>query len=699
MVRGFDRVDADGISDHILCFSIGHMRHYTSLVRFLVVMLGIVFSDVASDITNLDRIPCLAQTQPYRIRFADKGQAAFEPGTPLYEQTLATFHADAIARRQRIGLSPVLTDRDRPVHVDYLNQLTSLGVRVLATSNWRNMAIAELDSAQAAALQQGSRPWTVEPIASSPYVPFAQTTATEAALPDCWPPYYGSSLITITTVGALGLHEAGVYGQGAVIGLIDNGFRTSLPPFGHLTIRGEFDAIYGDSLTSNDSLDVPGQDGHGTLVLSVAGGYWKDSIVGVAPAATYLLAKSEDMRWERRIEEDHYALAVEWMERKGADIISSSLGYLTYDSLQRQTSYDELNGSTTTAAQAVNMASTFGVICVTAAGNSGPASRSIITPADADSVVAVGGVLRSGRPWGRSSSGPTIDGRIKPDVAALGAKVPCAGTGEQPMVAADGTSLATPAIAGAFALLRSIYPDVEPWRIRQAVYESGPYPFVRDSAVGHGAPNTTRAAQLLGPGPVRPSLVISSGKRYAIATVFNETPVACTLRVRSVGATEWTSIAATVEAHPHYLFPLDDNAGTVDIEYQLEASAGVRRRTWPTEGVAIFPATGTDISCGAQVPQLVTSVAADALITPMQAVPNVVTDRQQHVRLIGIDGRATAVRVVHVPLGTTSDINWSATFGNAAVSLDVQALASGRYMAVVTTDQGRTVTAPFIVLE
>jgi hypothetical protein len=99
------------------------------------------------------------------------------------------------------------------------------------------------------------------------------------------------------------------------------------------------------------------------------------------------------------------------------------------------------------------------------------------------------------------------------------------------------------------------------------------------------------------------------------------------------------------------------------------------------------------------VPQLVTSVAAEAIVHDLVAVPNVITDRQQRLRLVGLVGRATAVHVIHVPLGTASAVHWSPTFGNAAVMIDVQALASGRYMAVVTTDEGRTITAPFIVLE
>ena len=653
---------------------------------------------VASDITNVGGIPCLAQTEPYRIRFTDKGPGTFIPGDALYEQTLQTFHADALARRRSIGIFPLLTLRDRPVYAPYLDMLRSMGISIAAVSNWRNMAIAELDSSQAASLRQGSRPWTVEPIASSPYVPFSLGTANKAQLPDCWPPYYGSSLVTTTTIGALPLHEAGVYGQGAVIGLIDNGFRLSLPPFSHLQVRGEYDVIYGDSSTSNDAQDPGSQDGHGTLVLSVAAGFWKDSIVGVAPSATYLLAKTEDMRWERRIEEDHYALAVEWMERQGAQIISSSLGYLKYDSLQLPTDYAQLDGRTTTSAQAVNMASTFGVICVTAAGNGGPASRTINTPADADSVVAVGGVLRSGRPMAFSSSGPTADGRIKPDIAALGAKVPSAGTGEKPMIAADGTSLATPAIAGAFGLLRSIYPDDDPWRIRRAIFESGTFPFEKDSVLGHGVPNTTRAAELLGPGPVRPSIVISNGKRFAVATVFNVTPVACTLRVRPVGASDWTSVPAIAERHPHYVFPIDDNTGTVDLEVQLDAIVGARQRTWPFEGVGLFPANGSDIACGAQVPDVITSVAEALLPTAPMAAPSVVTDRASGLRLLGLASAPTAVHVVGVPLGTTHSVNWE-SLGGSVAAVDVRDLPVGRYMAVVTTEDAGIITAPFIILE
>jgi len=668
------------------------MRSLTSFHTVLWVLLAVV----ASDITNLGGIPCHAQTEPYRIRFLDKGAEAFAPGTDLYEQTLATFHADAISRRQRMGLDPVLTERDRPVAYAYREALASLGIRVLAVSNWRNLVIAELDSVQAATLSSAGLPVRVEPIATSPYVAFSNGTSSAAALPDCWPPYYGASLVTTTTVGALPLHEAGVYGQGAVIGLIDNGFRRTLSPFAHLQVRGEYDVIYGDTVTSNDAADRPDQDGHGTLVLSIAGGYLKDTIVGVAPGATYLLAKTEDMRWERRIEEDHYALAVEWMERRGAQIISSSLGYLKYDSLQLPSTYDQLDGRTTTAAQAVNMAASFGVLCVTAAGNGGPASRSIITPADADSVIAVGGVLRSGRPYGFSSSGPTADGRIKPDVVALGAKVPCAGTGEPMMVAADGTSMATPAIAGALALLRSVYPDLPSWELRRALFESGQFPFTKDSTLGHGAPNTALAAALLGPGPVRPSIVISNGMRYAIATVFNQTPVECTLRVRPSGQTEWTSIEPSIRQHPHYVFPLDANDGVIDLEIQLEAVSGTRQRTWPFQGVASFPASGADVACGAQVPGVVTSIRTEAVDAGFALWPSVVSDRASGLRLRGAS-RVASVRIVGIALGSAWDASWAPRGDDVMVQLP--SLPKGQYMVIATTSDGRTLHAPFILMD
>jgi serine protease AprX len=245
--------------------------------------------------TFVAAIPCLAQVETHRIVFVDKGSEPFVPGAPLYELTLQTFHADAIARRTLLGMDPVLTERDRPIPRAYLDELAAAGVSVHGISRWGGYVLADIDPATAAGLRaQTLRYARVEPVATTPYRTFIGATD-DADLPVCTAPVYGPSLATSDLIGALPLHAAGVYGQGAVVGVIDNGFRwRTISGLQHVNVRGEFDVLYGDENTANEANDPPDQDGHGTLVLSILAGYLADSLVGVAPACCWPRPKTCD---------------------------------------------------------------------------------------------------------------------------------------------------------------------------------------------------------------------------------------------------------------------------------------------------------------------------------------------------------------------------------------------------------------------
>jgi hypothetical protein len=143
---------------------------------------------------------------------------------------------------------------------------------------------------------------------------------------------------------------------------------------------------------------------------------------GIARGATFLLAKTEDVRTETRVEEDNYVAALEWADSIGVDIISSSLAYLIFDNGFSSTP-SQLNGDVAVTTVAVDSAARRGILVVTAAGNSGPGSRTIWTPADADSGLAIGAEDSLGNIGGFSSRGPTADGSIKPDFTAPGVAV------------------------------------------------------------------------------------------------------------------------------------------------------------------------------------------------------------------------------------------------------------------------------------
>lgn len=188
-------------------------------------------------------------------------------------------------------------------------------------------------------------------------------------------------------------------------------------------------------------------------------------IRGVAYECKFLLAKTEILDEEIIAEEDQYVAALEWGEALGADVASSSLGYLDWYT------YDDMDGETAITTQAVDYAVGLGLVCVTAMGNEGNSNwYYMIAPADADSVIAVGAVDSLGQIASFSSHGPTFDGRIKPEVVARGVATFAAGTGSPTsFISANGTSLSTPLVAGASALLLQAHPNWTPMMVREAL--------------------------------------------------------------------------------------------------------------------------------------------------------------------------------------------------------------------------------------
>jgi len=231
--------------------------------------------------------------------------------------------------------------------------------------------------------------------------------------------------------------------------MLDTGFFTDHNVFQPERIVAEYDFIQADSVTQNQEGDNPSQHNHGTATASAAGGYLNGELRGVAYGCKFLLAKTEIVDQEIQAEEDYYVAALEWGEALGADVVSSSLGYLDWYT------YEDMDGATAVTTNGVDYAVSLGMVCVTAAGNEGNSDWFyMIAPADADSVIAVGAVDSLNAIAAFSSHGPTYDGRIKPEVLARGVATYAAGTASaDAFISASGTSLSTPLVAGAAAVI------------------------------------------------------------------------------------------------------------------------------------------------------------------------------------------------------------------------------------------------------
>jgi hypothetical protein len=305
---------------------------------------------------------------------------------------------------------------------------------------------------------------------------------------------FGPAAMPLRQLNLFPLVRRGLSGNGVTIAILDSGFETEEPAFTSAIVAGQFDFVFNDSVVRNEPQDDPTASRHGTQVWSLLAANLPNQIVGLAPEARYLLAKTEDVRSETRVEEDNYVAALEWADSLDAAVVTSSLAYLSFDD---GFSYepDDLNGDIAVTTVAADAAAARGISVVTAAGNRGVAGfRSLVTPADGDSVVAAGAEDSLGVLQTFSSRGPTADGRLKPDLTAPGRDVfvldPFVNSGFSRV---SGTSFSAPLLAGTIALLREAHPLFSPIEAHDALRRTGTNRVAPDSSSGWGRPDGAAA--------------------------------------------------------------------------------------------------------------------------------------------------------------------------------------------------------------
>jgi hypothetical protein len=631
-------------------------------------MFGIVRIYVLA-MTFVVVIPCLKAQEAYLVELRPRGVVAeFNPGNPDYDRTASRFHPKALERRERMGLTPPVQHNDRPLSPSVLAAIEELGGRIIAESRWLELVLVSCDSLTADAIGRLAEVTTIAPMRRSVPLPME--------LPRCEAPRYGDSRWPLDVLQATPLHRAGVFGTSVIIGVIDNGFRWRRhPSLQHLSVLGELDAIQWDSTTANEPGDPPSQDGHGTLVLSILGGYAPDSLIGIAPAATFLLAKTEDDRWERRIEEFSFVAAVEWMERSGAEIISASVGYRTFDSTDVSTPFVALNGRSTLPARIVNEAARRGVLFVTAAGNFGPQPSTFFTPADADSAISIGAVARDGSIARFTSRGPSAGTKQIPTLLAPGADIQSAGLGDRTYIRAGGTSMATPFVSGSFALLRELYPEATSHQLKQAVVSTAR--IVTDSIANttYGHVDVLAAAKRLGPtfGPI--GTIHDSAETIVYTTLFSEPAVQCFVRIESdQGGVE--TIPITPDSNGHCLVRLSSGASFSRVRFIAESPSKTAERS-----VIVPPVTTAP--CGSTRPGIPTSVSSYDHLWSVRCWPAFV-DAVDVLPVLYGSGSSIDVTVHDAQGGTI----WKGTLEGASTPLHVfSSVPSGVYGVTMSSAQ------------
>jgi len=195
------------------------------------------------------------------------------------------------------------------------------------------------------------------------------------------------------------------------------------------------------------------------VVLGAIGGYINNTFVGSAPDADFYLYRSENAAVEIPEEELYWIEAAEEADRKGVDLITTSLGYNVFDDPKYSYTYADLNGTKSFIARGSEIAVNKGIFVLFAAGNSGQAAwHYITTPGDNEKVFTIGSVDAAGNSSSFSSFGPNALGSVKPDASARGTAATTVNNNSTASV--SGTSIATPIAAGGVACLIQAFPQM-----------------------------------------------------------------------------------------------------------------------------------------------------------------------------------------------------------------------------------------------
>jgi serine protease AprX len=440
-----------------------------------------------------------AQVDKYWIVFKDKNNSPYSINTPS-----AFLSPRAIHRRAKQGIAVQLNDL--PPNPAYIDSVIAKGATLFNRCGWLNaisVAIPVADTGSVMAkiralpfVQTNRMVTLARPPKSKNKKPIILQKKKPLAIDSA---NYGQAYNQAHMIKVDCLNEMGYRGKGKQIAIIDTRFGTAdkLAAFDSVRTQGQILGTWDFVWEIPKVYDDSNNDTHGEMVFSCIAGNLPTQMVGDAVDADFYLLRTEDLYSEGMIEDDNWASAAEYADSAGADIISSSLGYNTFDDANNSYTYSDMNGRTTVASIAATMAAEKGMIVCVAAGNDGGDSWQYIdSPADADSVLTVGAVNDSGSYAYFSSTGPTADGRIKPDVVAQGVYAavawPTGGVGSD-----NGTSFATPITAGAVASLWQADSNATNMQVIAAIKKSASQYSNPNNMLGYGIPDYCMALNLL----------------------------------------------------------------------------------------------------------------------------------------------------------------------------------------------------------
>jgi serine protease AprX len=430
------------------------------------------------------------------VFFTDKGFENLESYQQAIDRAERALTSKAARRRSKTMNRRLVDFLDLPVNQAYIDRIVTFQGDFRHRSRWLNAASFELPIGELDTISNLGFVRSIKPVLGGRRKPIRIEAPPEDQLQGkgSFDLNYGASYSQLQQLNIPAVHNLGYYGQGVLVCMLDTGYLKGHQAFQLAYDEGrvlaEWDFVNDDDSTQNQPGDPSGQHNHGTLTWSALGGAADGNLYGPAYGAYFILAKTEDISMEQPIEEDNWMAGIEWADSIGADVTSSSLAYIDWYT------YSDMDGNTAVTTIAADIAAQRGIVVCNSMANAGPGSGTLHAPADADSIIACGAVYSSGEIAWFSSRGPSYDGRTKPEVCARGVSTACASpynvTG---YTTADGTSLSTPLIGGAAAVILSAHPEWTPMQVREAMMESGDHSSSPDNDYGWGIPDILAAIQ------------------------------------------------------------------------------------------------------------------------------------------------------------------------------------------------------------
>lgn len=403
----------------------------------------------------------------YWVYFSDKDGVKFDP--------YSFFDQKAIDRRIKSGID-LFDKSDFPVNQEYIKTVSQSVTSTSYASRWFNSLAVNATEVQIELVKK--LPFVVS-VEAMQYFPVLAGITTDI---DTILSTYQSTLLKNQTLilGGDVFQTHNINGKGLRIAVFDGGFPgvNTSPVFEHIRQGGRIIKTW-DFTKKNEN--VYRGVSHGTYVLSCIAGVINGTNIGLATGSEFLLAITE-VKSEPFFEEENWLAAMEWADKNGADIINSSLGYTYHRYFPEQ-----MNGKTALVSRAATMAARKGILVINAAGNEGDNKWKYIgAPADADSIITVGGINPDlGIHTSFSSFGPTSDKRLKPNVCAFGHVVAASKSG---LSSTQGTSFASPLVAGFAACAWQTNRDKNNMEMIDEIQKSASlYPYF-DYAHGYGIP-------------------------------------------------------------------------------------------------------------------------------------------------------------------------------------------------------------------